>query len=29
MPLVNSPTNIPGQTGQTMKNEYIVICKKI
>ena len=29
MPLMNSPTNIPGQTGQTMKNEYIVICKKI
>ncbi|HOF12863.1 MAG TPA: DNA methyltransferase [Spirochaetota bacterium] len=29
MPLMNSPTNVPGQTGQTMKNEYIVICKKI
>jgi len=28
MPLKNSPTNIPGKTASTMKNEYIVICKK-
>jgi len=28
MPLKNSPSNVPGQTGATMKNEYIVICQK-
>ncbi len=29
MPLRNSPTNIPGQTSSTMKNEYIVIIQKV
>jgi DNA modification methylase len=28
MPLKNSPSNIAGITANTMKNEYIVICKK-
>jgi len=28
MPLKNSPSNIPGVTASTMKNEYIVICQK-
>jgi len=28
MPLKNSPSNIIGDTAPTMKNEYIVICKK-
>ena len=29
MPSQNSPSNIPGQTSTTMKNEFIVICEKI
>lgn len=29
MPLKNSPSNIPGQTSSTMKNEYIVVCQKV
>lgn len=29
MPLKNSPSNIAGITANTMKNEYIVICKKV
>jgi len=28
MPSENSPTNIPGERGPTMKYEYVVICKK-
>jgi site-specific DNA-methyltransferase (cytosine-N4-specific) len=28
MPLRNSPSNIVGKTASTMKNEFIVICKK-
>lgn len=28
MPLRNSPSNIVGETGSTMRNEYIVICEK-
>ncbi len=28
MPLKNSPSNIVGETSSTMKNEYIVICRK-
>ncbi|MEJ5352317.1 MAG: DNA methyltransferase [Melioribacteraceae bacterium] len=28
MPLKNSPTNVAGETSNTMKNEYIVICRK-
>lgn len=28
MPLKNSPSNIPGLTSQTMRNEYIVIMQK-
>lgn len=28
MPSRNSPSNIVGKTGLTMKNEYIVICRK-
>ena len=28
MPSVNSPTNVPGMLGSTMKSEYIVICQK-
>lgn len=28
MPSRNSPSNIVGETGLTMKNEYIVICRK-
>lgn len=28
MPLRNSPSNIVGDTASTMKNEYIVICRK-
>ncbi len=28
MPLRNSPSNITGETSPTMKNEYIVICRK-
>ncbi len=28
MPSVNSPTNIPGKVGSTMKSEYIVICRR-
>jgi tRNA G10 N-methylase Trm11 len=28
MPSKNSPTNIVGETASTMKNEFIVICKK-
>ena len=28
MPAVNSPSNIPGEVGQTMKTEKIVICRK-
>ena len=29
MPSQNSPSNIPGQKSTTMKNEYIVICRKV
>ena len=29
MPSVNSPSNIPGDTGQTMTTEQIVICRKV
>ncbi len=29
MPSVNSPSNVPGDTGQTMKTEQIVICRKV
>ncbi|MBU4444639.1 MAG: DNA methyltransferase [Candidatus Marinimicrobia bacterium] len=28
MPSKNSPSNIPGKKSSTMKNEYIVICRK-
>ena len=28
MPSMNSPTNVPGKLGSTMKTEYIVICQK-
>lgn len=28
MPSVNSPSNIPGDTGQTMMTEQIIICRK-
>ena len=28
MPSMNSPTNVPGQLGSTMKSEYIVVCRK-
>lgn len=28
MPSKNSPTNVVGATASTMKNEYIVVCKK-
>jgi tRNA G10 N-methylase Trm11 len=28
MPLKNSPSNIVGETASTMKNEFIVICRK-
>lgn len=28
MPSLNSPTNVPGKKGQTMKLEHIVICRK-
>ena len=28
MPSVNSPTNIAGKVGNTMKSEYIVICRR-
>ncbi len=28
MPSVNSPTNVPGRLGSTMKTEKIVICRK-
>ena len=28
MPSMNSPSNVPGKLGKTMKNEIIVICRK-
>lgn len=28
MPSMNSPTNVPGKLGKTMKSEYIVVCQK-
>ena len=28
MPLMNSPSNVPGKVGKTMKSEIIVICRK-
>ena len=28
MPSMNSPTNVPGKLGSTMKSEYIVVCRK-
>ena len=28
MPLMNSPTNVPGKLGSTMKSEYIVVCQR-
>ncbi len=28
MPSMNSPTNVPGKLGSTMKSEYIVVCQK-
>ena len=28
MPSMNSPTNVPGKLGSTMKTEHIVICQK-
>ncbi len=28
MPLMNSPSNVPGKLGKTMKSEIIVICRK-
>ena len=28
MPSLNSPTNVPGKIGKTMKSEIIVICRK-
>ena len=28
MPSMNSPSNVPGQLGNTMKTEQIVICKR-
>ena len=29
MPSMNSPTNVPGKLGKTMKSEIIVICRKL
>ena len=29
MPSMNSPTNVPGKLGKTIKSEIIVICRKI
>ncbi len=29
MPSMNSPTNVPGKLGKTMKSENIVICRKL
>ncbi len=28
MPSMNSPSNVPGKLGKTMKSEYIVVCRK-
>ena len=28
MPSMNSPTNVPGKLGSTMKTEHIVICQR-
>ena len=28
MPSMNSPTNVPGKLGKTMKSEYIIVCQK-
>ncbi len=28
MPAINSPSNVPGQVGETMTTEHIVICRK-
>lgn len=29
MPSMNSPSNVPGQTGKTMSSEQIVVCRKV
>ena len=29
MPLMNSPTNVPGKLGKTMKSEFIVVSRKM
>ena len=29
MPSINSPTNVPGKLGKTMKTETIVVCRRI
>lgn len=29
MPSMNSPTNVPGKLGKTMKSENIVVCRKL
>ena len=28
MPSMNSPSNVPGKLGKTMKSEIIVVCRK-
>lgn len=29
MPSLNSPTNVPGKIGKTMKAEFIIVCRKV